>query len=57
MDLQTTNGRGRTMKDYQKYLNKLYKIYDELFVWTGLPDEKTINTAEGSKNEKSIKRR
>lgn len=45
------------MKDYQKYLNKLYKIYDELFVWTGLPDEKTINTAEGSKNEKSIKRR
>lgn len=28
------------MKDYQEYLNKLYKIYDELFVWTGLPDEK-----------------
>lgn len=25
------------MKDYQNYLNKLYKIYDELFVWTGLP--------------------
>lgn len=45
------------MEKYEEYLNKLHKIYDELFVWNGLPDEKTINTAEGSKNEKSIKRR
>nr|DAG76409.1 MAG TPA: hypothetical protein [Caudoviricetes sp.] len=41
----------------EEYLNKLYKIYDELFVWTGLPDEKPINTTERSINEKSIKRR
>ena len=38
------------MKEYETYLNKLHKIYDELFVWTGLPDEKHINTAERSKN-------
>lgn len=44
------------MKEYEEYLNKLYKIYDELFVWTGLPDEKPTNTAERSKDEKSIKR-